>query len=379
MSAGFALLAVGLVHWLALPIGMHRNGSSALVTLAAVTALLLPLGHGATYAAVRMLRRRRIVREPVLVIGAEEVGRGSCEARGPRRHGLQPVGFVDDVDPGAAPTPLLGDCAPLDRVIEQHAVRRVIVAFARRGTAISSGAAHRAAPAVDVYVVPRLHQSARRRHPPTSRCRGSRCNGCVPRPRRATWRANAPSTSDRRHGPGGDVTAAAAPRAGREAQRSGAGPVPPAARRSVRPDVRAAEVPQPPGERRRRRALVRRRLTPARPGSARGCAGSASTSCPSCGTSCAATCRSSGRGRNVPHFVEAFGAVVPELRRPAPPAGRDSPAGPRSTACAATPRSLTRARTTTTTSTTGRCSATCPSSSRPSPAVSRDGRRKPSA
>ena len=44
----------------------------------------------------------------------------------------------------------------------------------------------------------------------------------------------------------------------------------------------------------------------------RGCAASASTSCPSCGTSSAATCRWSARGPSVPTSSSEFCHVVPD-------------------------------------------------------------------
>ena len=80
-----------------------------------------------------------------------------------------------------------------------------------------------------------------------------------------------------------------------------------------------------------------------------------------------------------PHFVEAVQRRGAGLRRPAPPAGRDSPAGPRSTGCAATRRSPSGRATTTTTSTTGRCCGDLSILVATVAAVVRDGRSKPSA
>ena len=75
-----------------------------------------------------------------------------------------------------------------------------------------------------------------------------------------------------------------------------------------------------PGHRRGRRAHHAR--------SARCCAATRSTSCPTCGTSCAARCRSWGRGRR----SRARSTSTPSASAAAWPSSPGSPAGPRSTA-----------------------------------------------
>jgi exopolysaccharide biosynthesis polyprenyl glycosylphosphotransferase len=160
--AAIALLLLGLVAVVVSGSTEGVDRSADLVVMAAITAVLLPVGRAATYTSVRWLRRRRVVRDPVLVVGADEVGRAvarTLDING--EHGLRPVGFVDDVDPAGAPAPLLGELGSLEHVLVEQDVRRIIVAFGdhREGDLVRvlRTALRRD---VDVYVVPRLHAMA---------------------------------------------------------------------------------------------------------------------------------------------------------------------------------------------------------------------------
>jgi exopolysaccharide biosynthesis polyprenyl glycosylphosphotransferase len=157
-AIGVALLVVALADL----VGLRALGldDPVPVGLAAVTALLLPLGRLTSYGVVRRLRRQRLVRDPVLVIGADEVGVTLARLLEERAdHGLQPIGFVDDIDPAGAPTPLLGELSSLERLLSQLNVRRVIVAFGRlRDEDLVRALRAALSKSIEVYVVPRYYK-----------------------------------------------------------------------------------------------------------------------------------------------------------------------------------------------------------------------------
>ena len=193
-SAALALFVLGVLEALA---PSTLDGRLAFlpraVVLAVLAVALISVARSATYHGVRMLRRHRVACDPVVVVGAGEVARQVArELDEHREYGLRPVGFVDDVDPAAAPVPMLGELASLDRVLAQYSVRRVVVA---PGTArecdlvpVLRASLRRS---VHVYVVPRLHQlgvEGERAH--------RDCLACIPlqrlrtaAPNRPAWRA----------------------------------------------------------------------------------------------------------------------------------------------------------------------------------------------
>ncbi|MGY1640764.1 sugar transferase [Geodermatophilus sp. SYSU D00703] len=86
------------------------------------------------YTIVRTARRRGRVGHRTLIVGAGQVGiRLAATLQERRTYGLEPVGFVDS-DPPAdelslLPVPVLGRNERLGRVIREHTIRDVIVAF----------------------------------------------------------------------------------------------------------------------------------------------------------------------------------------------------------------------------------------------------------
>jgi exopolysaccharide biosynthesis polyprenyl glycosylphosphotransferase len=79
-------------------------------------------------------RRQGEALRPTLIVGAGRIGR--LTARRLLEHpelGLRPIGFLDkepmDVQEGGAVLPVLGASWDLDRVVEEHGVQQVIVAF----------------------------------------------------------------------------------------------------------------------------------------------------------------------------------------------------------------------------------------------------------
>jgi exopolysaccharide biosynthesis polyprenyl glycosylphosphotransferase len=107
--------------------------SAALATAVAVpvTALASGVGRAAVRSAVH---RSAALRQRVVIVGSGVVaGQLIGKLRTHPEFGLVPIGLVDDeVHPvGISDMPLLGSLADLRRVIDDHAVDRVIIAFTR--------------------------------------------------------------------------------------------------------------------------------------------------------------------------------------------------------------------------------------------------------
>ena len=160
--SAITLLALGLLEALPLALWDGDAATSSVVLLAGAAAVLVPLGRWGSYSAVRALRRRRIVRDPVLIVGVDEVGRSlATTLEEHAEHGLQPIGFVDDVDPADAPAPLLGDLSALDQVVAEQSVRTIIVAFgAHRDRELVDVVRDALHSGIEIYLVPRIHQLA---------------------------------------------------------------------------------------------------------------------------------------------------------------------------------------------------------------------------
>lgn len=104
-----------------------------LLGVAAVFAVLVVLTRAVAYAVVRMVRRRRRVAHPTLILGAGRVGgliMSNLKAH--PEYGLDPVGCLDDdplLTPEELPAPLLGGFDALASAIVEFGVEEVIVAF----------------------------------------------------------------------------------------------------------------------------------------------------------------------------------------------------------------------------------------------------------
>jgi exopolysaccharide biosynthesis polyprenyl glycosylphosphotransferase len=121
---------------------------------------LVLLGRAAAYASVRLVRARRGVVEPTLIVGAGQVGTmvAATLAEHPE-YGLAPVGFLDSTEGEGLAMPVLGDVEALVPIIERNRVTRVLVTFGwmREAELISMLRACDALP-VEVYVVPRFFE-----------------------------------------------------------------------------------------------------------------------------------------------------------------------------------------------------------------------------
>jgi len=143
-SAVGPLLLLALLHVPILP-------------LAPLAAGLLVAGRAGCYPLLRTARRRGVVREAAVVVGADPVGVGVAEALD--RHpelGLELFGFLDAQAPSGRGQPaLVGDVLALPNVVAEFGIRRVIVCHPDAPDALLVRLL-RGLPA-DVCVVPRLH------------------------------------------------------------------------------------------------------------------------------------------------------------------------------------------------------------------------------
>jgi exopolysaccharide biosynthesis polyprenyl glycosylphosphotransferase len=158
MRMGLAVAALAVLAPVLGGDGAQVLGTIGRAVPAAV--LLVLLGRAGSYAVVRAVRARGLVAEPTLIVGAGTVGAKLAAILAEHREfGMVPVGFVDSFDGVGLSMPILGDMHDLVAVVQQHQVRRVVVAF---------GAMHEEAMVqvlrdcdrmpVEVYVVPRFFE-----------------------------------------------------------------------------------------------------------------------------------------------------------------------------------------------------------------------------
>ena len=118
------------------------------------------IGRACAYTALRSSRSKGLVLEPVVIVGAGTLGVQVADTLLEHaEYGLLPVGFVDSFNDEHLPVPVLGDSGALRRIIHEHEVRRVIVAFGgtREPEMVQVLRACDEAN-VDIYVLPRFFE-----------------------------------------------------------------------------------------------------------------------------------------------------------------------------------------------------------------------------
>lgn len=129
MDSGYVLACVAVP---VVGLGLIVGGESALDLLqaAALGAGFLLVARLICYAALRQLRKRGLMVENTLIIGAGHVGVQVAHIlQEHSEYGLVPVGFLDGFDDSDLPLPILGDVRCLDQVLAEYDVRRVVIAF----------------------------------------------------------------------------------------------------------------------------------------------------------------------------------------------------------------------------------------------------------
>ena len=157
--AFLVLISVGSVSAKAgIPIlGGHLRDLTK-VGLAGAAAVFL--GRGAAYALERAAKARGVVSERTLIVGDGELAMGLAEALVEHPdYGLQPIGFLGRPGDGIVALPCLGEAGDLQRVIHEHEVRRVLVAFGemRDQELVTILRANERVPA-EIHVVPRFFE-----------------------------------------------------------------------------------------------------------------------------------------------------------------------------------------------------------------------------
>jgi exopolysaccharide biosynthesis polyprenyl glycosylphosphotransferase len=131
-----------------------------LAWLAPLGALAVILGRALAYALARSAKARGVASERTLIVGDGEVA--SDLSRTLREHpefGLKPIGFLGRAGTIASLDPYLGETSQLDRVVHEHDVSRVVVAFSGtndRDMATILRANERIAS--EIHVVPRFFE-----------------------------------------------------------------------------------------------------------------------------------------------------------------------------------------------------------------------------
>jgi exopolysaccharide biosynthesis polyprenyl glycosylphosphotransferase len=153
------VVRLGFVSFVVSVAAYFLAGRDLLGALVAAMAMFVA-GRVVAYAAVRFLRRRRWLVEPVVILGAGVIGRRLAANLLQRREfGLTPVGFLDQPTTARLPVPLLGDVERLPEVLAESGVSRVIVAYGLRSESELVGSL-RYLPVglVDVHIVPRFFE-----------------------------------------------------------------------------------------------------------------------------------------------------------------------------------------------------------------------------
>jgi exopolysaccharide biosynthesis polyprenyl glycosylphosphotransferase len=156
-------LAVAFLLVAGIPLLLGRVPAASLPDLARVAAtaiVLVPVGRGVAYAALRSARARGHLLERALIVGAGEAGHQVARTlQEHREYGLVPIGFIDSPEDSGLSMPILGDGHMLAQTVEHNQATTVIVAFgAMSDEELVEVLRTCDTLPVEVYVVPRLYQ-----------------------------------------------------------------------------------------------------------------------------------------------------------------------------------------------------------------------------
>ncbi|MGC1210854.1 MAG: sugar transferase [Micromonospora sp.] len=130
VGRAFAVTAVVVAAATMVPV----PSASDLVATAILAVTLLVFTRAASYAVIREARRHRLIAHRTLVVGDDGVGRAlvSQMLHHPE-YGLHPVGYLSAApgSPASAEVPLLGGLDDLARVVREHQIAVVVLAFVR--------------------------------------------------------------------------------------------------------------------------------------------------------------------------------------------------------------------------------------------------------
>jgi exopolysaccharide biosynthesis polyprenyl glycosylphosphotransferase len=200
-AVALAALVSGVAElaWLTL----HAADPPGTVLLHSVAAVagLLAASRALALVAIRHAREIGLVEHGTLILGAGAVGHQiAATLETHPEYGLRLVGMVDltpDLDRGASDVPYLGTFDELPRVIREHRVSEVIVAFTRDDDPAPTTGTHDDTDLVDavracdrlgceIFLVPRFHELHHR-----SRAMDELWGIPLVRARRAAWRSAA--------------------------------------------------------------------------------------------------------------------------------------------------------------------------------------------
>lgn len=142
------------------------TGRSTWLRMWLLTTITVCCGRTALAVVHRWARSRRLIAQPVLIVGAGLVGtRVARRLEAHPQYGLLPVGFLDDdprpaLEVGGKCAPVLGTIDAIDDALRATGARTVIVAFASATDSRISGLIrHCQGLGIEVAVVPRMFDS----------------------------------------------------------------------------------------------------------------------------------------------------------------------------------------------------------------------------
>src|SRR6202044_2134748 len=124
------------------------------------TLCLLLLGRAVAYIGIRRARTKGALGQRVLIVGAGQVAERFADALELNpSYGLHPVGLLDDCAEESLSRPVLGGIDQLDRVLRDHRIDRVVIAFGvNRDPDLVRVVRFCENAAVDMYIIPRFFE-----------------------------------------------------------------------------------------------------------------------------------------------------------------------------------------------------------------------------